>query len=493
VLSRGEIFGAGRIGAHGEGALASGEIFDVTVIGSGPGGYVAAIRAGQLGLKVAVVERDPTGCGGTCVLRGCIPTKALLHTADLYDDFKKRKDYGIVADNLGLDFPAVMARKERIVTRLSKSIEVYLFKKNNVTLFKGQARFEGPQAVVVAGEGGESRIDTKHVVLATGSRPKSLPGITPDGKSIITSNEILQLKEIPKSLIVIGAGAVGIEFASMFARFGSTVTVIEMLPRILPLEDEEISAEAHKLLAKQMTIHVGARTEAALKTTSGVEVGFRTAMGESQTVTAELLLLAVGRGPVTDGLNLESTRVELDHGYVKTDLRMASSEPGVFAIGDVVALPDRPHPQLAHVASAEGIGVMERLAGRPTEALDYDRVPSATYCQPETAGVGLTEAEAKKRGYDVRVGRFPFGNIAKPRIIGHADGLVKIVSEARYDEVLGIHMVGPHVTDLISEACVALRLEATTEDLFRTIHPHPTLPEALMQAAEALHGHATDA
>ena len=279
----------------------------------------------------------------------------------------------------------------------------------------------------------------------------------------------------------------------MFARFGSTVTVIEMLPRILPLEDEEISAEAHKVLGKQMTIHTGARTEAVLKTASGVEVGFRTAEGESTTVTAEMLLVAVGRGPVTDGLNLESTRVEVDRGYVKVDDTMATDEAGVFAIGDVVALPDRPHPQLAHVASAEGIGVAERLAGQPTEPLNYDRIPSATYCRPETAGVGLTEAEAKKRGYDVRVGRFNFGNLAKPRILGHPEGLVKVVSEAKYDEVLGVHMVGPHATDLISEACVALRLEATTEEIFRTVHPHPTLPEALMQAAEAVYGHAIDA
>jgi dihydrolipoamide dehydrogenase len=331
------------------------------------------------------------------------------------------------------------------------------------------------------------------VLIATGSKPKTLPGMTPDGKQFVTSDEILQLKEIPKSLIVIGAGAVGMEFASMFARFGSTVSVIEMLPRILPLEDEEISAEAHKLLAKQMTIYVGARTEAALKTPNGVEVGFRTDKGEAKTLTAEVLLVAVGRGPVTDGLNLESTRVALDRGYIKTNHMLATDEPGVFAIGDVVALPDRPHPQLAHVASAEGIGVAERLAGHATEALDYDRVPSATYCRPEVAGVGLTEAEAKKRGYDVRVGRFAFGNLAKPRIVGHPEGLVKVVSEAKYDEVLGVHMVGPHATDLISEACVALRLEATTEEIFRTIHPHPTLPEALMQAAEAVYGHAIDA
>jgi dihydrolipoamide dehydrogenase len=473
--------------------LANGEIFDVTVIGTGPGGYVAAIRAAQMGLKTAIVERDPSGSGGTCLLRGCIPTKALLHTADLFEDLQNRKEYGILAENVGLDFAAVMSRKDRIVLRLSKGVD-YLFKKNKITLFKGHGRLEGAKAVVVKGETGETKLDTKNVLLATGSRPKALPGMAPDGKAIVTSDEILQLKEIPKSLIVIGAGAVGMEFASLFARFGSTVTVIEMLPRILPLEDEEISAEAHKVLAKQMTIHVGARTEAALKTANGVEVGFRTAQGDSKTVTADVLLLAVGRGPVTDGLNLESTKVQLDRGYVRTNPLMATNEAGVYAIGDVVTLGgDRPHPQLAHVASAEGIGVAERLAGHALEAVNYDRVPSATYCRPETAGVGLTEAEAKKRGYEVRVGRFSFGSLAKPRILGHPEGLVKVVSEAKYDEVLGVHMVGPHVTDLISEACVALRLEATTEEIFRTIHPHPTLPETLMQAAEAVYGQAIDA
>jgi len=473
--------------------LASGEIFDVTVIGSGPGGYVAAVRAGQMGLKTAVVERDPVGCGGTCLLRGCIPTKAMLYTADLLEDLRNRKEFAITADNVGLDFPGLTKRKDRIVTRLSKGIETYLFKKNKVTLFKGQGRLEGPRTVVVGGEGGETRVQTKNVLIATGSRPKAIPGIALDGRQVITSDEILQLKELPKSLIVIGAGAVGIEFGSMFARFGTQVTLIEMLPRILPLEDDEISAEAHKVLSRQMTIHVGAKTEAALKTTAGVEVGFRTAQGESKTVTADLLLVAVGRGPVTDGLNLESTRVQLDRGYVKTNTLMATDEPGLFAIGDVVAIPDRPHPQLAHLASAEGIGVVERLAGKSVDPVNYDRVPWATYCRPETAGVGLTEAEAKRRGYDVKVGRFSFGNLAKPRIVGHPEGLVKVVSEAKYDEVLGVHMVGPHVTDLISEACVALRLETTTEEMFRTIHPHPTLPEALMQAAEAVYGHAIDA
>jgi dihydrolipoamide dehydrogenase len=467
--------------------------FDVTVIGSGPGGYVAAIRAAQMGLRTACVERDPAGLGGTCLLRGCIPTKSLLHTADLYEEIKHGKDYGILTDGLRLDFPAVMSRKTRIVNRLSKGIESYLFKKNKITLFKGQGRLEGAGNVVVKGEGGETRVKTRNVILATGSRPRSLPGLAIDGKTIVSSDEILSIGAVPRALVVIGAGAVGMEFASVFARFGSDVTVIELLPRILPLEDEEISVEAGKLLGKQMAIHTGAKTEGALKTAQGVEVAFRNSEGQAKSLTADVLLVAVGRGPVTDGLGLESTKVQLDRGFIKVDENMATDEPGIFAIGDVVTVGGRPHPALAHVASAEGIGVAERLAGKHLEPVNYDQVPAATYCTPEVASVGLTEAEAKKRGYDVKVGRFPFGNIAKPRIIGQDFGLVKVVSEAKYDEILGVHMVGPHATDLISEACVALRLESTTEEVMRTIHPHPTLPEALMQAAEAVYGHAIDA
>jgi dihydrolipoamide dehydrogenase len=446
-----------------------------------------------MGLKTAIVERDPIGCGGTCLLRGCIPTKALLHTADLWEELKHGKELGIVADNLRLDFPALMARKNRIVNRLSKGQETYLFKKNKIVLFKGQGRLEGAKAVVVKGESGETRVNTRNVILATGSKPRSLPFLPIDGKAIITSDEILQLDELPKSLIVIGAGAVGIEFASVFGRFGVPVTVIEMLPRVLPLEDEEISAEAHKLLGKQMTIHTGAKTESAAKTADGVEVKFTTAAGEAKSVTAQYLLVAVGRGPVTDGLGLESTRVKLEKGYIQVDERLATEEPGVYAIGDVVSVKGRPHPQLAHVATHEGIGVAERLSGKPTEPLNYDLVPSATYCWPEVAGVGLTEAEAKRRGHDVRVGKLPFGFLAKARIIGQDFGLVKVVADAKYDEVLGVHMVGPHATDLISEACVALRLETTVEEITRTIHPHPTLPEVLMQAAENVYGHAIDA
>jgi dihydrolipoamide dehydrogenase len=474
--------------------LANGETYDVIVIGSGPGGYVCAIRAAQLGLRTAVVERDPAGCGGTCLLRGCIPTKALLHTADVWEELKHGKELGIVADNLRLDFAALQARKQKIVTKLSKGIETYLFKKNKIALHKGQGRLEGGRTVVVKDEkGAETRLSAKAIVLATGSRPRSLPGIAPDGKAILTSDEILELKEAPKSLIVIGAGAVGIEFASVFARFGAAVTVIELLPRVLPLEDEDISAEAGRILGKHMAIHTGAKTEAALRTSAGVEVAFRTAASEARTLTADLLLVAVGRGPVTDGLGLESTKVQIEKGFVRVGPKLETDEPGVYAIGDLVTVDGKPHAQLAHVASHEGIGVAERLAGKPTEPLNYDQVPSATYCWPEVAGVGLSEAEARKRGHEVRVGRFPFPNLAKPRIVGQEFGLVKVVADAKYDEVLGVHMVGPHATDLIAEACVALRLESTVEEIARTIHAHPTLPEAMMQAAEAVYGHAIDA
>ncbi len=467
--------------------------FDLTVIGSGPGGYVGAIRAAQLGLKVAVVERDPKGAGGTCLQRGCIPTKALLHTADLYEDLKNGKDFGILAENVGIDFTALMSRKSRIVTRLSKGIEGYLFKKNKITFVKGQGRIENPHSVLVTGEGGASRIPTKNIMLATGSRPRSLPNIAIDGQRIITSDEILELKEMPKSLIVIGAGAVGVEFASIFGRFGAAVTVIEMMPRILPIEDEEISKEAEKHLAKHMTFLTGARTESAAVIQGGVQVEVTLASGEKKTLIAELLLVAIGRGPVSDGLGLEATRVRMERGFVRVNNRYETDEPGIHAIGDLITVDGKPHPQLAHVASAEGIRVAEKLAGKHFDPIDYDRVPGATYCNPEVASVGLSEAEARKRGYDVVIGKFNFGNLAKPRILGHDQGFIKIVSEKKYDQVLGVHMVGPHATDLISEACVALQLETTTEEIAKTIHPHPTLGEAMMQAAESVYGMAIDA
>lgn len=467
--------------------------FDLTVIGSGPGGYVGAIRAAQLGLKVAVVERDPKGPGGTCLQRGCIPTKALLHSADLFEDLKNGKEYGIVAENVGIDFTALMARKQKIVLKLTKGIEGYLFKKNKITFFKGTGRVENAKSVIVNGEGGMQRIATKNIMIATGSKPRSLPNLALDGQRIITSDEVLELKSIPKSLIVIGAGAVGIEFASVFGRFGSAVTVIEMMPRILPVEDEEISKEAEKHLAKHMTILTGAKTESATPIQNGVQVEVALASGERKSLVAELLLVAVGRGPVTDGLGLESTRVRMERGYVRVNKNYETDEAGIYAIGDVITVDGKPHAQLAHLASAEAIRVAEKLAGKHPHPIDYDRIPGATYCRPEVASVGLSEAEARKRGYDVVVGKFNFGNLAKARISGHEGGFIKVVSEKKYDQVLGIHMVGPHATDLISEACVALQLETTTEEIATTIHPHPTLGETMMQAAESVYGMAIDA
>jgi dihydrolipoamide dehydrogenase len=470
-----------------------GDVFDLTVIGSGPGGYVAAVRAAQLGLKTAVVERDPTGCGGTCLLRGCIPTKALLHTADLLEDLRHAKDFGITADNVGLDFGALMQRKERIVRRLSRGVETYLFKKNDITLFKGTGRLAGARSVVVQTDAGETQINTRHVLIATGSRPKVLPAFPIDGRRILTSDELLEIPAVPRRLAVIGAGAVGVEFASVFGRFGSEVTLLEVLPQVLPFEDLEISSEAQKLLARHMKIFTGAKVQSAKVNGDTVELAYATAEGQDQSLSVDVLLVAVGRAPVTDGLGLETTRAALDRGFVRVNASLETAEPGVYAIGDVIAIEGRAHPQLAHLASHEGIAVAARLAGKPHEPINYDLVPSATYCSPEVASVGLSEAEAIRRGHEVRLGRFPFGNLAKPRILGHDSGFVKIVADAKYDEVLGIHMIGPHVTDLISEACVAMRLETTARELATTIHPHPTLPEALMQAADAVYGMAVDA
>jgi dihydrolipoamide dehydrogenase len=483
----------GRAALQKEGDVALSEHFDLTVIGSGPGGYVAAIRAAQLGLRTAVIERDPKGCGGTCLLRGCIPTKALLHTADLLEDIRKAQSFGIVVDSVDINFTAIMERKERIVRRLSRGIESGLFKKHGVTLIKGVARLDGPRAVSVKTSEGLRRIEATSTILATGSRPRGLPDIEPTGRRILSSDHLLEITELPQSLIVMGAGAVGMEFASAFTRFGSAVTVIELLPRILPLEDEEISASAAQLLGKQMTIITNARAESAIETDVGVDVTYRAGDEAPRTISADLLLVAVGRAPVSEDLGLETTRAQVDRGYIRVKPTMETDEPGLYAIGDVIAIEGQPHPQLAHVASHEGIGVAERITGRGTEPLNYRLVPAATYCSPEVASVGLSEAEARKQGYDIRVGRFPFGSLAKPRILGHEVGLVKIVSDARYDEILGVHMVGPHATDLIAEACLALRLEATTEELAKTIHAHPTLPEALMQAADDVYGRAIDA
>lgn len=457
------------------------EAFDVAIIGAGPGGYVAAIRAGQLGLRTAIIEKDKE-LGGTCLLRGCIPTKALLHAADLLEEIRRADQIGLLTNGVSVNFEQVQRYKSRVVERMARGVE-YLMKKNNVRVLKGTGRLEGRGRISVSDSNGSTKlIEAKNIIIATGSVPRSLPGIEIDGRQVITSDEILELEQIPRSLIVIGAGAVGVEFASMFSRFGSEVTILEMLPRVLPLEDEEISSELERSLKKAgIKIFTGAAVSRVAASDGAVKVSAQIG-NEVREFVAEKVLVAVGRRAYTDGLGLENTRVELERGFIKTDQYMRTAEPGVYAIGDVVQT-----PLLAHVASAEGILAVETIAGRETRPINYDRVPNCTYCSPEVASVGLTEAKARERGYDVRVGRFPIHVIGKSRILGATEGLVKVVGDARYDELLGVHIVGPHATELIAEACVALGLESTVEELIRTMHAHPTVSEAIKEAAEDVH------
>ncbi len=459
--------------------------YDVSIIGSGPGGYVAAIRAAQLGLSVQIVELEPR-LGGVCTLRGCIPTKALLHTADLLEEARHGGDIGVVAREVKLEMAGAQKHKDKVVRQSSNGVS-YLMKKNRVDVTTGFGRIAGPGRVAVkAADGSETEFQAKNILIATGSSPRSLPGIDIDHRTILSSDSILELTEVPKSLLVIGSGAVGVEFASMFARFGSKATVIEVLPRIVPVEDEEISRELAASFKRQgIAVYVDTRVEKVTKMDNGVEVVARTSGGKTETFRAEKMLLAVGRKPLSEGIGLEGINVATDRGYIQIDGMMRTNVPGVYAIGDVV-----PTAWLAHVASAEGIVAVEHMAGKNPPPLNYDQVPGCTYCSPEIGSIGLTEAKARERGYDVVVGKFPFTAIGKARIINETAGFVKIVAEKKYDEVLGVHIIGPKATELIAEAGAALRLEATSEELVRTIHAHPTLSEAMHEAAEAVGGHA---
>jgi len=457
--------------------------YDIVIIGSGPGGYVAAIRAGQLGLKTLVVEKDDK-FGGTCLHVGCIPTKALLLNAEVYDYFKNAKEFGIASKEFSVDWVAVQARKAKVVTKLAKGVE-FLFKKNKVESTQGYGRLAGPGRITVTDAKGQAReIQAPKIILATGSEAKTFPGFEPDGKTILTNKEILALKAVPKSMVVMGAGAVGVEFASIFHRFGTKVTILEMLPRAVPLEDEEISAELEKSFRRQgIAIETQAKVEKAAKTATGVAVSYTGSDGKPQAIEAETLLVAVGRSPNTQGLGLEKTRVKLERGFVKVDPYMQTDEPGVYAVGDLVAS----SPLLAHVASREGIVAVTHAAGKPIEPMNYNQIPNCTYCEPEVSSVGLTERQAREAGHKVRVGKFPFAANSKASILGAREGFVKIVSDETYGEILGVHMLGPRVTEMIAEAVVAMRLEGTVDDLAHAIHPHPTLTEAVMEAAHAAH------
>ena len=474
--------------------------YDVIVIGAGTGGYVAAIRAAQLGLKTAVVEKQKA-LGGTCLLWGCIPTKALLEHAHALKIAQHAKDWGIslgAAAGLGpggvtIDMTQVQTRKDRVVTGLSKGVE-FLFKKNKIDWIKGTARLTGNGGVDVFEGERQTLRARKEIIVATGSTPRGVPGIEIDRKRIITSDEAIHLREVPGTLAIMGSGAVGVEFASIFNRFGSDVTVLELLPRLVPVEDEAVSAELEKSFRKQgITSHTGAKVTGARVNGEGVDIEVQLGDGTAKKMRADYLLVATGRGPVTTGLNAEGVGLQMEKGYITVDAEYRTNVPGISAIGDVITLGGPGHPQLAHVSSAEGVVAAERIAGQETRRLNYDHVPGCTYCDPEIGSVGLTEAEAKARGYDVRVGTFPFSVLARARIAGETEGFVKIVAGKQYDELLGVHMIGPRATELVAEATVALRLESTVEELIRTIHAHPTMSEAIGEAAHAAHGGAIHA
>ncbi|MGZ6124995.1 MAG: dihydrolipoyl dehydrogenase [Myxococcales bacterium] len=462
--------------------------YDLAIIGSGPGGYVCAIRAGQNGLKTVVVEKDPR-VGGTCTLRGCIPTKAVLHSADVYDEAQHGATVGVKASGVELDMEGVRRFKEDVASKSSKGIE-FLFRKNKVERLHGHGRLAGPGRVSVTGpDGKEQIVEAKHVVIATGSAPRLIPGITL-GPSVMTSDELLENVKVPKRLIVLGAGAVGAEFASAYRRFGSEVTIVEMLPRLLPLEDEDISAEFEKAFRRRkIKALTGAKVEKVEVTGEAVKATVTSPKG-SEVLEADLFLCAVGRRPVSEDAGLEKfPGIKVERGFVVVDAKtLLTGESWVSAIGDVVALPGRPHPQLAHLAFVEGEFVADRLAGKKPHPVNYDLVPGATYSEPEVASIGLTEKAAKERGYKVKIGTFPFSANGKARILNLAEGMVKVVADEKYDEVLGVHIVGPRATELISDACSLLRLETTSEEMLHVMRPHPSLSEALTEAALGVRG-----
>jgi dihydrolipoamide dehydrogenase len=465
--------------------------YDVVVIGAGTGGYVAAIRAAQLGLTVAVVEKQKT-LGGTCLIWGCIPTKALLEHAHALKVAQAAKEWGLTGIDgaaVGIDMPAVHARKDKMIAGLTGGIEM-LFKKNKIDWIKGTARLTGGLAVEVTLHDGtrQSLTAKKEIIVATGSTPRSVPGIDADRKKIIFSDEAIHLPAVPKSIAIMGSGAVGVEFASIFKSYGSEVTVIELLPRLVPGEDEAVSAELERTFKKKgIKVMTGSKVTSAKAGAKGVDLEVLGADQKPQKLSFELLLVATGRGPVTEGLGAEPLGLKMDRGYVVVDQLFKTNLPGISAIGDVITM-GGPHYQLAHVSSMEGIVLAERIAGQAVQPINYDHVPRCTYTEPEIGSVGLTEAQAKEQGHDVRIGSFPFRALARARMAGETDGFVKIVAEKKYDEILGVHIIGPRATELVAEAVMALRMEVTVEELIKTIHAHPTMSEAVGEASHAAHG-----
>ncbi|MFZ0291536.1 MAG: dihydrolipoyl dehydrogenase [Candidatus Sulfotelmatobacter sp.] len=467
-------------------------IYDVVIIGSGPAGYTAAIRAGQYGLKTALIEKDGF-LGGTCLHVGCIPTKALLFNAELWDHLKDAKEFGIEGvDARALNWAAIQERKSKIVAKHAKGLE-FLMKKNKVETVKGYGKLTGPAqngllTVEVANDGKTNRLKAKNVLLATGSEARMLPGLVADDR-VLTNIEILSLRDLPKSLVIVGAGAVGVEFASIYRSFGCEVTIVEMLPRLVPVEDEEVSKELARVYRKRgINFHTGAKVEKVEKTKAGIAVTI-TVDGKQEKIEAEKILIAVGRKPRTENVGLEKTKIKPERGFIQVDSWMHTAEPGVYAVGDVVL----GAPQLAHVGAMEALVAVARIAGKPSKPINPEHIPGATYCHPEIGSVGLTEAKAREAGYNVKVGKFPFTANSRASIVGQHEGFIKIVADAEYGEILGVHIIGPQATELIAEAVAAMELEATVEDLVWTIHAHPTLAEAMLDASNSVYGMAINA
>ena len=466
--------------------------YNVAIIGSGPAGYTAAIRAGQYGLKTALIEKDPY-LGGTCLHVGCIPTKALLFNAELWDHLKDASEFGIEGvTSRKLNWDAVLERKGKIVSKHAKGLE-FLMRKNKVETLKGFGKLTGPakngiHTIELKDGSKTTQVKTKNVILATGSEARMIPGLQPDDR-VLTNIEILKLGKVPKSLIVVGAGAVGVEFASIFRSFDCEVTILEMLPRMVPLEDEEVSKELARVYRKRgITTHTGAKVEKVEKTKTGVGVTF-SVDGKQQKIEAEKILIAIGRKPLTENVGLEKTKIQVERGFVKTNEWMQTAEPGIYAIGDIVL----GTPQLAHVGAMEGIVAVSKIAGKQDKPINLLRIPNVTYCHPEIGSVGLSEAKAREQGYDVKIGKFPFTANSRASIVGEHEGFIKIVSEKEYGEILGVHIIGPQATELIAEAVTAMELEATVEDLMWTIHAHPTLAEAMLDASNSVYGLAINA
>ncbi|RRR69324.1 MAG: dihydrolipoyl dehydrogenase [Candidatus Viridilinea halotolerans] len=459
--------------------------YDLVIIGSGPGGYVAAVRAGQLGMRTAIVEAGPLG--GVCLNVGCIPTKALLHSADLLDEVKEAKRFGVQVEGVSFDLAGALKHKDAVVKASSDGVG-FLMKKNKVDVIAGWGRIVGRgQVQVKRSDGSTQTLSAKQIMVATGAQPRPFPGVPFDRQRVLSSTDALKLDTVPKSMLCIGAGAIGIEFASMYRAFGADVSVIEALPRIVPNEDEDVSAELVKALQRRgIKTLAGAKVEGIEVSGEQVVLTIVDAQGKSQQLSGAQLLVAIGILPNTSEIGLEAAGVKLNaKGFIETDGFMQAAD-GIYAVGDCAATT----PWLAHKASAEGILAVEHMAGHQAKPIAYDKIAACTYCSPEIASVGLSEAQAKAQGYQVKVGKFPFAANGKARAIGQSRfGFIKLVADQQYDELLGVHMIGPHVTEIISEGGLALTHEATGESLLSTIHAHPTLYEAIGEAAHALvHG-----